>query len=89
MAFVMPDEWSNLAFMPWYVIWFTVPAFILFAFTSFAFHIDVISNVAANVAQVEGLWALAIAMTFAVYGFCVALMAKWFTARRRSSEVWT
>lgn len=70
----MPADWSNLAFAPWYVVWFVLPAFVLFATICIPLGIDFISNT-ANAALVTPTWILAVAVVMAAYGWLISLIA--------------
>lgn len=68
--FLMPDDWSNLAFSPWYVSWFIFPAFILYSMTCLIFQIDFVSD-AANISLISILWFLSVVVVFIIYGLLI------------------
>jgi hypothetical protein len=85
LAFLMPDNWSNLAFFPWYVSWFIVPAFLIYGGIAFAFHIDIISD-AANLILVSALWAFSVALVLAVYAVIVQAVITYVQRKRHRYE---
>jgi Na+/H+-dicarboxylate symporter len=85
VAAVMPDSWSNLAFVPWYVSWFVLPSWILALVTCGVFHVDCMSN-AANVDLVHGIWMLAVATVLAIYSLILGLMVRRFRSRNNLTK---
>ena len=41
---VVPERYTNLAFVPWYLGWLILPAFIIFSILCIGFGIDFVSN---------------------------------------------
>lgn len=41
---MLPDEYTNLAYMPWYLSWIVLPMFLLFAVICIILRIDFVSN---------------------------------------------
>ena len=85
IAVIMPDDWHNLAFMPWYVTWFVEPSALLFVTICLAFRIDWISD-NANIPLVTTIWTLAVATIFAIYGLVLGFIVRWLRGRENLPE---
>jgi hypothetical protein len=48
----LPDRFTNLAYVPWYLAWLVLPAFIIFSALCIFFRVDFISNFQPS----EGPW---------------------------------
>ncbi len=48
----LPDKFTNLAYVPWYLGWLILPAFIVFSVLCILFRIDFVSNFHPS----EGPW---------------------------------
>jgi hypothetical protein len=77
-AIVMPDNWSNLALMPWFVVWFVFPSFMVFASLSIVFGIDFVSNGGANAHLLAALWTLSVAAVMGTYGLGLSVLVMRF-----------
>src|SRR6185295_16712614 len=64
-----PSHWSNLAFMPWYVEWFSLPAFVVMVSIAVVARIDIISDLADPVV-VARFWTGSMALSLALW--CLA-----------------
>ncbi len=52
LVMFLPDRFTNLAFVPWYLGWLIGPAFLIFSVICIFFGVDFISNFQSN----EGPW---------------------------------
>jgi hypothetical protein len=52
LVMILPDRFTNLAFVPWYLEWLILPAFSIFSALCIFFGVDFISNFHPN----EGPW---------------------------------
>jgi hypothetical protein len=52
LVMILPDRFTNLAFVPWYLEWLIVPAFLIFSALCIFFGVDFISNFHPS----EGPW---------------------------------
>lgn len=84
VAIVMPDDWSNLAYTPWYIGWFVFPSFLVFASICVMTLTDFVSNDGANPYWLKALWVLSGALVMGVYGLGVSVLAR-LMKRFRSS----
>lgn len=84
-AIVMPDDWSNLAYTPWYIGWFVFPSFLVFAAISLVTLTDFVSNNGANPYWLKVLWVLSEALVMGGYGPGVSVLAR-LVKRFRSSS---
>jgi hypothetical protein len=82
-AVVMPDEWSNLAYTPWFAEWIILPAFFVYAALCIVSFTDFVSNDGANPHWLTTLWMLSVSLTMSVYGLGVSILA------RRLTPLWT
>lgn len=85
VAIVMPDDWSNLAYTPWYIGWFVFPSFLVFASISLVTLTDFVSNDGANPYWLKALWVLSGALVMGGYGLGVSVLAR-LVKRFRSSS---
>jgi hypothetical protein len=85
VAIVMPDDWSNLAYSPWYISWFVFPSFLVFASICLVTLTDFVSNDGANPYWLKALWVLSGALVMGVYGLGVSVLAR-IVKRFRSSS---
>jgi hypothetical protein len=85
VAIVMPDDWSNLAYTPWYVGWFVFPSFLVFVSICLGTWTDFVSNDGANPCWLKALWVLSGALVIGVYGLGVSVLAR-VVKRFRSSS---
>lgn len=68
VAFIMPEEWSNLAYSPLIAAWLIVPSFFVYAALCIVTFTDFISNDGANPHWLDALWTFSIAVVMGGYG---------------------
>jgi len=73
---VIPDKWSNLAYMPWYIAWLVGPSFIVYVSICLLTLTDFVSNEGANPYWLKALWVLSGALVMGVYGLGVSVLAR-------------
>ncbi len=83
---VMPDDWSNLAHMPWFAAWFVVPSFFVYASICIVTLTDFVSNDGANPYWLKALWVLSGALVMGVYGVGFSFLSKLVRHFRTSSD---
>ena len=66
LPFITPDHWWNLAYMPLYTGWFTMPADLLFIRVCNVLHVDWLSD-AADRTKLSILQAACSGITAAIY----------------------
>jgi hypothetical protein len=74
-AIVMPDEWSNLAYTPWFAGWVLLPSLFVYAALCIVTFTDFVSNDGANLHWLATLWMLSVALTMGVYGLGLSVLA--------------
>jgi hypothetical protein len=82
---VMPEDWANLAYSPWYMGWFVFPSFLVFASICLVTLTDFVSNDGANPYWLRTLWVLSGALVMGAYGLGVSVLAN-VVKRFRSSS---
>lgn len=85
VTIVMPEDWGNLAYSPWYIGWFVFPSFLVFASICVVTLTDFVSNDGANPYWLKALWVLSGALVMGVYGLGVSVLARLVKHFRSSS----
>ena len=73
LPFVTPDAWWNLAFVPWYAAWVTLPSMAIVAGACLLLRIDFISD-AAPVVLLQIMLMLACALVGSLYGLLLSML---------------
>ena len=73
---VMPDEWSNLAYTPWWIEWLIGPSFMVYASICMATLTDFVSHNGANPHWLKTLWVLSGASVMGIYALGFSIMAR-------------
>ena len=81
---LLPEEFSNLAFVPWYAAWFVAIAFAIFAPICILFRIDFISEAAgkSDLIAAGSIWFFSIFVTFFIVGSVGTIIIYYVKALR-------
>jgi len=88
LVMLLPERFTNMAFMPWYLAWLIVPAFLIFSTLCILFGIDFISNFHPSEGPLRHIilpifWFISIFIISFILGIIVGLIINFILKRRR------